>query len=208
MLPEQHVRRRDRGDRAQGRRAALVRSHGEPTTLVVCETRPAPPCGWWWRRIRFTWIGYARASRSIGEYPEGIEAWVDRLGPDVALTSTSHHGHQHHLQRREVDHDSDRAAIAANHVGRRVGHHEVDLGSPVRLSADRVRPRKLKSRIRMTSLVAGSVPSGRPYAKKAAKTFAAFLLSLVAGGAQPTVLGVSVCGCVSFNALDDPKRLI
>jgi hypothetical protein len=42
MPPEQSVRRRDRGDLAQGGTAYAVRVHAETTTLVVREAQPTP----------------------------------------------------------------------------------------------------------------------------------------------------------------------
>ena len=83
MPPEQRVRRRDRGDLTQGRTAHAIRADGETTTLVVRKVQPSP-------------------TKLLSEYPVFFDEV--REGVPLLMVQPASQRHQHHLQRREVDH--------------------------------------------------------------------------------------------------------
>ena len=84
MPTQQGIRRRDRRDLPQGRTADSVRSRRQPTAIVVRETQPT-------------------STKLTPQEPVLFDQVRDCL-PLPAVQPAGQHT-EHHLQRREVDHE-------------------------------------------------------------------------------------------------------
>jgi len=102
MPAKQRVRRRDGGDLTEGRTAHAIRADGETTTLVVRNVQPSP-------------------AKLLSEDPVLFDEV--REGVPLLMVQPVSQRHQHHLQRREVDHAPELQHGRRTNVGRGVKHN-------------------------------------------------------------------------------------